>query len=461
MIPFFTKLNQQHKSLAFEKFLISILKQQALEKHKDIMFDVNFDDLYGKPSKSDYLYFFDAYAPNGFDSDIPTIFDFRLQLSDKFEKSLPRFLSKIQRLHPVLPVKLVIITCSNTETIALPSLQSDKITVEIWGRHIVKEWVQSFPIDYQHSIAYFIDKSIVDNHKNDFGITSENINDKNNNNIAILKNEIENNECFSLVLGAGVSIDLGAKSWNGLLKNFETELLKKGVIHDVDKVKNNVGSSALITAQLCKDLYNNDHDFYWAIHQGLYPSICPKFSYEMNEIVEIIRKCHNRKHFRILTYNFDDYLERHLDAQGIKYTTLFNEKGNINKMVPIYHVHGFLPKVKAKSHIPQAYLKSIFLTEENYNDLYNKPYSWQISSQLSFFRENLCLFVGCSLSDPNIRRLLEITRDTQRKHFAIFVKDQMDTHDLLVASNHFARLNIEIIWAKDFADISTILHALH
>ena len=180
MIPFFTKLNQQHKSLAFEKFLISILKQQALEKHKDIMFDVNFDDLYGEPSKSDYLYFFDAYAPNGFDSDIPTIFDFRLQLSDKFEKSLPRFLSKIQRLHPVLPVKLVIITCSNTETIALPSLQSDKITVEIWGRHIVNEWVQSFPIDYQHSIAYFIDKSIVDNHKNDFGITSENINDKNN-----------------------------------------------------------------------------------------------------------------------------------------------------------------------------------------------------------------------------------------------------------------------------------------
>lgn len=72
MIPFFTKLNQQHKSLAFEKFLISILKQQALENHKDIMFDVNFDDLYGKPSKSNGLYLFDAYAPNGFDSDIPS-----------------------------------------------------------------------------------------------------------------------------------------------------------------------------------------------------------------------------------------------------------------------------------------------------------------------------------------------------------------------------------------------------
>ena len=200
---------------------------------------------------------------------------------------------------------------------------------------------------------------------------------------------------------------------------------------------------------------------YWAIHQSLYPSTGSKKSAEMNEIIEIIKRCYYKKHFRILTYNFDDYLERHLIAQGIKYTTLFNEKGIVNDLIPIYHVHGFLPEVKAKSYIQSTHSKSIFLTEENYNDLYNKPYSWQISSQLSFFRENQCLFVGCSLSDPNIRRLLEITRETQRKHFAILVKDKMDTHDLLVASNHFARLNIEVIWANDFPDISKILQRLH
>ena len=181
----------------------------------------------------------------------------------------------------------------------------------------------------------------------------------------------------------------------------------------------------------------------------------------MDELIEIIKYSHAKKHFRILTYNFDDYLERHLETQGIKYNTLFNENGTINNLISIYHVHGFLPKVKAKSHIKNIYSNSIFLTEENYNALYNKPYSWQISSQLSFFRETQCLFVGCSLSDPNIRRLLEITRKTQRKHFAILVKDNMDTHDLLVASNHFARLNIEVIWANDFTDISKILQLLY
>ena len=106
-------------------------------------------------------------------------------------------------------------------------------------------------------------------------------------------------------------------------------------------------------------------------------------------------------------------------------------------------------------------MKSIYLTEENYNELYNQPYSWQITSQLSFFRENTCLFVGCSLSDPNIRRLLELTRAKHRKHYAILVKDGMSTKDLNIASKHFARLGIEIIWVQDFNDITRVLSQLY
>lgn len=466
MMQFFSDLGKQNKGVAFEKFLISILQQQALKMNKDIKFNTGIETSEMNLLKSgDFL--FDAYAPNGFDTNIPTIFEFKFQINNRIDNVISQLYAKIRNNNWLQKFKLIIITYSDLEenqhlNFRVNYINQENIDVEIWDKHIVDSLINEYPIDYQNTIAFFINKSVTNqNVISDFDITDTDFDKKNENNIALLRDEISNNECFSLVLGAGVSIDLGAKSWNGLLKDFEVELLKRGVIHDADKVKTNVGSSALITAQLCKDLYNNDSDFYWAIHQSLYPSIGSKHSSEMDEIIEIIKHCYMKKRFRILTYNFDDYLERHLSIQGIKYNTLFNEKGSINEFISIYHVHGFLPEVKAKSHIQSAHSKSIFLTEENYNDLYNKPYSWQISSQLSFFRENQCLFIGCSLSDPNIRRLLEITRETPRKHFAILVKDNMDTHDLLVASNHFARLNIEVIWANDFSDISVLLHRLY
>lgn len=466
MMPFFSELSKQHKGLAFEKFLISVLQQKALKMKKDIQFNVEINSSETKPSKcGDYC--FDAYAQNGFDTDTPTIFEFKLQITSRIESIITQLFAKIKRNNCPPNINLIIITCSETSEDYKSSFQlnhdiSDNINVEIWDKHVVDRWIDEFPIDYQNTIAYFINKNVATKDViNNFNITEEDFDKKNENTIALLKDEIKNNECFALVLGAGVSIDLGAKSWDGLLEYFEMELLKKGIIHDAVKVKKNVGSSSLITAQLCKDLYNNNSDFYWAIHQSLYPSSGLKHSAEMDELIEIIKLSYTKKRFRILTYNFDDYLERHLNTQGIKYNTLFNEKGTIDDLISIYHVHGFLPQVTAKSHIQGIHSSSIFLTEENYNDLYNKPYSWQISSQLSFFRENQCLFVGCSLSDPNIRRLLEITRETQQKHFAILVKDNMDTHDLLVASNHFARLNIEVIWANDFPDISKILHRLY
>ncbi|MBQ8895617.1 MAG: SIR2 family protein [Clostridia bacterium] len=464
MMQFFSEISKQYKGMAFTKFITTVLQQKSLKMKKEIEFNVELNPFETKPSKfGDTL--LDAYAPSGFDSDIPTIFEFKLQVTNKIESTIQQLFQKINSSNCPPNIRLIIITYSDFEESFAFKFQhkiSDNIDFEVLYKHIVDLWIGEFPIDYKNTIAYFVNKSVVPKEsENSFHITENDFEKKNENNIAILKDIIKSNDCFALVLGAGVSIDLGAKSWDGLLKYFEFELLKKGIIHDAVKVKKNVGSSSLITAQLCKDLYNNNSDFYWAIHQSLYPSDGLKHSDEMDELIEIIKLCYAKKRFRILTYNFDDHLERHLNTQGIKYNTLFNEKGTIDDLISIYHVHGLLPQVTAKSHIQGIHTSSIFLTEENYNDLYNKPYSWQISSQLSFFRENQCLFVGCSLSDPNIRRLLEITRETQQKHFAILVKDNMDTHDLLVASNHFARLNIEVIWANNFPDISKILHRLY
>lgn len=119
-------------------------------------------------------------------------------------------------------------------------------------------------------------------------------------------------------------------------------------------------------------------------------------------------------------------------------------------------------------------MRSICLTEADYNMLYNQPYSWPIASQLSFFRENTCLFIGCSLSDPNIRRLLEITAYNPPKHYAIFAMTykstdalgytttkQLTSKDRLQIENHFYRIGINILWVKDYSEIPAWLHDLN
>ena len=63
--------------------------------------------------------------------------------------------------------------------------------------------------------------------------------------------------------------------------------------------------------------------------------------------------------------------------------------------------------------------------EDDYNTMYNDAYAWQIGTQLSFFRENKCLFIGCSLTDPNIRRLIRMAEKERKKHFAIINKVQL------------------------------------
>ena len=42
-----------------------------------------------------------------------------------------------------------------------------------------------------------------------------------------------------------------------------------------------------------------------------------------------------------------------------------------------------------------------------------------------FLEKNKCLFIGCSLTDPNIRRLIRMAEKERKKHFAIINKVQL------------------------------------
>lgn len=450
------------KQDSFNFFITSVLRQIAIKEHSDIEFNAYFPKDISNKKEYERIEF-DAISNRGFlGLSGPLVFEIKY-FSKPFDpnKILLGLGNKIEKSQLHVDVTIVLITNQICNHFSNKSYNSESnIKFVIWDNSYIQSWIAKFPIDASNAISQFEKPTPKSAEFTD--ISESDFLYKSNNNLEEIKRIIRSTDNFAFVLGTGVSIDPGAKSWNDLLKYFEDKLNSNGIVNDSKKLGKKIGDSNIITAQLIKELYPIKADYFWEIHQALYENrVNPDPNFALSHIVEIIKKCEHMSRFRILTYNFDNYLESYLDDQGITYyNTLYDSGCSVDDRISIYHVHGFLPYVHYKSHILERYQKSIYLAEEDYNNLYNNPCSWQISSQLSFFRENMCLFIGCSLADLNIRHLLEMTGKEHKRHFAILTRDKMTNNDLLRASNHFSRLGIEVIWAENFHDIRQMLKDL-
>lgn len=81
-----------------------------------------------------------------------------------------------------------------------------------------------YPIDFSN--AQNIDISSRTS-ENDIKISENDFELKNGNTLRSVRNIIKHRDNFAFVLGAGVSVDPGAKSWDELLRYFTSELKKK------------------------------------------------------------------------------------------------------------------------------------------------------------------------------------------------------------------------------------------
>lgn len=122
---------------------------------------------------------------------------------------------------------------------------------------------------------------------------------------------------------------------------------------------------------------------------------------------------------RIICTNYDDLLEQGYTNLGTKCRPMVqgDDLPLDSDEVLIFHPHGFLPQHTYS----RDYSKDrIILSEDDYHELYASPYSWPNVIQLNLFISFDVLFVGCSLSDPNLRRLLDIGKKVRTpNHFAI------------------------------------------
>lgn len=127
----------------------------------------------------------------------------------------------------------------------------------------------------------------------------------------------------------------------------------------------------------------------------------------------------------ICTFNFDDLLEEAFQIEGREPDIATPNEGftSRDRGIRIFHPHGFLSRFHEAGDIETA---KIVFSEDDYNALYSDPYSWANISQLMLLCGFSVLFIGLSMQDPNLRRLIDVSRARgfNQQHFAIF-KDPM------------------------------------
>ena len=273
----------------------------------------------------------------------------------------------------------------------------------------------------------------------------------------------------SFVLGAGVSIDAGLPGWDNLLKCLIEQGGKKQdysfVESDYDTLFDDCGSSSIILGRLIQTLFNDDVcKFNNAVKEALYgkkEAVPGPLAKKISKIVNSRLNSING----IITYNYDDLMEKALEEDKVLYSSVYGNSDQ-SATLPIYHVHGYLPQ-------DDLQLPAIVLSEKEYHEIYRRSFHWSNVEQLHAMQRSTCFFIGLSMTDPNLRRLLDIAQGEEYKdsyyreihHFAFLNKNDV-AKGLTGEKARFFRLQLEqtlkdlgvgVIWYDNHNDLPGIL----
>lgn len=294
------------------------------------------------------------------------------------------------------------------------------------------------------------------------------------------------NEDMVLFLGAGISIDGGIPLWPTLIKQLHIHMIsritaEKGLsFHEQEMINelafDNKMESPLLQMRYIKSAFKDD-DYYQLVHSALYGKGVNTNTALLNALAKISTPQRGYCGIKsIVTYNFDDLLEKKFEEKDIRFNVISTEKHRqLFDKLNIYHVHGFLSSDKQKITADT----NLIFSEEDYHKVYRDAYSWSNLIQLNALRENTCLFIGCSLTDPNVRRLLDVaTRDDEPpRHFAFMEKKKIreikeseakmskeiieiyQRIDDNIQTAYYQQLGLNIIWVDDYQEIPDILES--
>ena len=272
---------------------------------------------------------------------------------------------------------------------------------------------------------------------------------------------------FSLFFGAGVSMSAKLPSWWKLLEGLVNKSKQKQLDkNDIDNLQQVCYDSSIVFGRFIRQMMetkSNGEDYYNAVHDALYAGNDSCTSPLIQEICNLILA---KRQFAksIITYNFDDVMERAMDNVGIKNYSIFG-MNQPQQAFPIYHVHGFIPYDNSQI------IKSVpILSEEEYHRVYANSYNWSNVEQIHALSRRTCIFIGLSMTDPNLRRLLDIAiRDSENeaRHFVFLPHitkfknaNKKNNEAMRIHKEIFLELGLRVIWYTDYNELPTLISQL-
>lgn len=181
----------------------------------------------------------------------------------------------------------------------------------------------------------------------------------------------------------------------------------------------------------------------------------------------------------VLTLNIDALLQAYDYARHEKRLLRTVERasaGARRSKISLFHLHGFL-RFDGKARDPTKESHDLVLTEREYFDFFAAPNSVFNYVVLFMLREHHCVFVGLSMLDENLRRLLHLStaermlaldgegvtgREAERRaarHYAVLRRAQ-PALDRAVEESLWG-LGTRVLWVDDYAELSERFGAVY
>ena len=253
-----------------------------------------------------------------------------------------------------------------------------------------------------------------------------------------------------LFLGAGVSMPYGIPSWDELTLDIllagPSDRFRRFWLHYrralAEWFFQNYDFSPTTLARvvryrLQKTLKNGDRDaaraeFANLVRKRLYRELNqgPGKPTALSAAVELIERSeHEGRRIRaVATFNFDDLLEKALAQRGILVDVCSGGIRSRGDKLHIYHVHGYLPQ-SDEPQFNSLREHNLIFSEDEYHLSSLSPFSGTTTDLVGLLRSATGLFIGLSMSDPNLRRWLDATRGTDRDLHHFLLRRDYDIPD--------------------------------
>ena len=259
----------------------------------------------------------------------------------------------------------------------------------------------------------------------------------------------------TLFLGAGLSKSMGLPGWEDLLQSLLESLKKNKLlsINDYSACVNDSKNNPLVKARYLKHFYKDSHvSLISGMREVLYHRKKGNQAL-LNSVVSLIK---TRRVDSVITYNYDDLLEEALHTKGVPYTPVDRSNRPQPGTLPIHHIHGMITHDNEND-----YDSNVVLSEDDYHGLYNDSFHWANVEQLHALSQTTCFFIGLSLTDPSLRRLLDISfrRGTgDAVHYAFLPRNEYK--EPTKAENLFYNMGANVIWYEDYKDLPGMIRML-